>query len=123
MARYIAKNIVAAELADVCEVQLSYAIGVPEPTSVHVDCQGTARIDEAKIASLVREHFSLTPRGIIQSLDLLNPIYQVTSYHGHFGRQPGEGARPGCENTFTWEKIDKADALRAAAGSAATCKA
>ncbi|MCK4873599.1 MAG: methionine adenosyltransferase [Phycisphaerales bacterium] len=112
MARYIAKNIVAADLADVCEVQLSYAIGVKEPTSVNIDCQGTARIDESKIAELVRKHFKLTPRGIIDSLDLQNPIYQATASHGHFGREPGEGG-PG---TFTWEKTDKADALRRDAG-------
>jgi S-adenosylmethionine synthetase len=113
MARHIAKNIVAAELADVCEVQLSYAIGVAEPISVHVDCQGTARIDETKIVHLVREHFDLTPRGIIESLNLLRPIYGVTACHGHFGRVPGEGG----EGTFTWERTDKADALRSAAGS------
>lgn len=111
MARYIAKNIVAADLADVCEVQLSYAIGVAAPTSVHIDCQGTARIDEDKLADLVRTHFRLTPRGIIESLDLLRPIYSVTAAHGHFGRTPGEGG-PG---TFSWEKTDKAEALRAAA--------
>jgi S-adenosylmethionine synthetase len=115
MARYIAKNIVAADLADVCEVQLSYAIGVAEPTSVHIDCQGTARIDEDKIARLVREHFKLTPRGINESLDLLRPIYAHTAYHGHFGREAGE-AGPG---TFSWEKTDKADALRKAAGQLA----
>ncbi|MHC5002283.1 MAG: methionine adenosyltransferase [Planctomycetota bacterium] len=119
MARYIAKNIVAAELARVCEVQLSYAIGVAEPTSVHVDCQGTAEIDEAKIGQLVREHFDLTPRGIIESLQLLRPIYHVTARHGHFGRQPGEGGN----NTFTWEKTDKAAALKAAASSFATASA
>ncbi|HRP63386.1 MAG TPA: methionine adenosyltransferase [Phycisphaerales bacterium] len=111
MARYIAKNIVAADLADVCEVQLSYAIGVAAPTSVHIDCQGTARIDEDKLADLVRTHFRLTPRGIIESLDLLRPIYSITAAHGHFGRAPGEGG-PG---TFSWEKTDKAAALRAAA--------
>jgi S-adenosylmethionine synthetase len=128
MARYIAKNIVAAELADVCEVQLSYAIGVAEPTSVHVDCQGTARIDEDLIADLVRKHFKLTPRGIIESLNLLNPIYSPTAVHGHFGREPGtievESQRDGRKarktfNTFTWERTDKAAALRAAAEKAA----
>jgi len=119
MARYIAKNIVAAELADICEVQLSYAIGVAEPTSVHVDCQGTEKIDERVIESLVREHFSLTPRGIIESLQLKRPIYQVTSYHGHFGRSPGEGG----EGTFSWEKTDKAAALKSAAMSTATASA
>jgi S-adenosylmethionine synthetase len=119
MARYIAKNIVAADLADICEVQLSYAIGVSEPTSVHVDCQGTAKIDEAMIDKLIREHFNLTPRGIVESLDLLRPIYRVTSHHGHFGREPGEGG----DNTFTWEKIDKAAALKAAANDLATATA
>ncbi len=106
MARYVAKNIVAAGLADVCEVQLSYAIGVAEPTSVHVTTEGTAKIDEVKIAQLVRENFPLTPRGIIEHLDLRRPIYRETARHGHFGRElPG----------FTWEKTDKAEALRQAA--------
>ncbi|MEE8155410.1 MAG: methionine adenosyltransferase [Phycisphaerales bacterium] len=111
MARYIAKNLVAADLADVCEVQLSYAIGVAEPTSVHLTCEGTAKIDEHKLAELVREHFDLTPHGIIETLDLLRPIYKVTACHGHFGRTPGEGG----DGTFTWEKTDKAGALQAAA--------
>ena len=119
MARYIAKNVVAAELADVCEVQLSYAIGVSEPTSVHVDCQGTAKIDEAIIDRLIREHFRLTPRGIVESLDLLRPIYRPTSHHGHFGREPGEGGA----NTFPWEKTDKAAALKAAANDLAAATA
>ena len=119
MARYIAKNIVAAELADACEVQLSYAIGVAEPTSIHVDCKGTGRIDEALLVKLVREHFRLTPRGIIESLDLLNPIYQITSYHGHFGRQPDEG----CPGAFSWEKTDVADALKAAVNNHSTAAA
>ncbi len=111
MARYIAKNIVAAELADECEVQLSYAIGVAEPTSVLVDTNGTATIEEERIEELVREHFSLTPAGIIRELDLLRPIYRVTAAHGHFGRTPGEGG----EGTFTWERTDKAAALKQAA--------
>ena len=111
VARYIAKNIVAAELADVCEVQLSYAIGVAEPTSVQIDCQGTARIDEEKLPELVRQHFDLTPRGIIDTLDLRRPIYRPTACHGHFGREPGEAG----EGTFSWEKTDKAAALAAAA--------
>jgi len=110
MARYIAKNIVAAGLAEICELQLSYAIGVAAPTSIHVDCKGTEKVDEGKIIALVREHFDLTPRGIIKSLGLLNPIYQVTSYHGHFGRQPDEGV----EGAFSWEKTDKAAALGSA---------
>ena len=85
---------------------------------MHVDCHGTARIDEGAISRLVREHFSLTPRGIIETLGLLQPIYAATAAHGHFGREPGDGG-PG---TFSWEKTDKADALRsaAAAGSTAT---
>jgi S-adenosylmethionine synthetase len=103
MARYIAKNIVAAELAEVCEVQLSYAIGVAEPTSVLVSTEGTNKIDEDKISQLVRENFQLTPRGIIESLDLRRPIYRQTARHGHFGRS-GDG--------FTWEKTDKAEALK-----------
>ncbi|MCP3903481.1 MAG: methionine adenosyltransferase [Planctomycetes bacterium] len=115
MARYIAKNVVAAGLAEVCEVQLSYAIGVAQPTSVHVDCQGTAQIDEDKLSDLIRDHFSLDPGGIIDSLNLRRPIYRITSHHGHFGRTPGEGG----EDTFTWEKTDKADALRSAAASMA----
>ena len=106
MARHIAKTVVAAGLADVCEVQLSYAIGVAEPTSVYVATEGTAKIEEAKIADLVREHFPLTPRGIIDYLNLRRPIYKETARHGHFGR-----TGPG----FTWEKTDKAAALRKAA--------
>lgn len=109
MARYIAKNIVAAELADVCEVQLSYAIGVAEPTSVWIDCAGTERMDPAKIASAVREVFSLTPRGIIDSLGLRKPIYRRTATHGHFGRKPF--SEKGLD-FFTWERTDKMDALR-----------
>ena len=115
MARYIAKNIVAAGLADECEVQLSYAIGVAEPTSVLVDTFGTSTIDESVIEQLVREHFNLTPAGIIRSLDLKKPIYRATAAHGHFGREPGEGG-PG---TFSWEKTDKAAALKEAAAAAA----
>jgi S-adenosylmethionine synthetase len=107
MARYIAKNVVAAGLAEICEVQLSYAIGVAEPTSVAVDCQGTAKTDEARISQAIRETFSLTPRGIIESLGLLKPIYRVTARHGHFGRPP-QG------DQFTWERTDKADALKKA---------
>lgn len=116
MARFIAKNILAAELADICEVQLSYAIGVADPISIGVDCQGTARVDEAKLPALIREHFALTPRGIVESLDLLRPIYRPTAAYGHFGRTPGEGG-PGYDNTFTWEKTDKAEHLRHAAPS------
>ena len=106
MARYIAKNVVKARLADVCELQLSYAIGVAEPVSVHVHTEGTARINEAKIAKLIRDHFPLTPSGIVKHLKLKRPIYKETARHGHFGRT-GRG--------FTWEKTDKAAALRKAA--------
>ncbi|MHC4977145.1 MAG: methionine adenosyltransferase [Planctomycetota bacterium] len=113
MARYVAKNIVAADLADICEVQLSYAIGVAEPTSVHVTTFGTGKADEKQIANAVREHFALTPRGIIESLGLRKPIYRHTAYHGHFGRVP-EG------DLFTWEKTDKAEALKSALASFAS---
>jgi S-adenosylmethionine synthetase len=118
MARYIAKNVVAAGLAETCELQLSYAIGVAEPTSVHLDCYGTAQIDEERISRLVREHFRLTPRGIIESLDLLRPIYRPTAAYGHFGRTPDE-AGPG---TFTWERTDKAAALRSGATSSVSVR-
>ncbi|MBU3682498.1 MAG: methionine adenosyltransferase [Phycisphaerales bacterium] len=114
MARYIAKNIVAARLAEVCEVQLSYAIGVAEPTSVLVDTQGTGAVSDEWLAREVRKHFELTPRGIIRSLGLRKPIYSATATHGHFGRAPGEGG-PG---TFAWERTDKAAALRKAAEKA-----
>ncbi len=103
MARYIAKNIVAAGLAEKCEVQLSYAIGVAEPTSVNVDCFGTNKIPEEKIIGLVRKHFRLTPKGIIESLNLRRPIYFKTAAYGHFGRNDPD---------FTWEKTDKADILK-----------
>ncbi len=106
MARYAAKNIVAAGLADRCLVQLAYAIGVSDPVSVLVDTNGTGRISESTLATLIREHFNLTPRGIIKDLQLRRPIYQETAAYGHFGRD-GEG--------FTWEVTDKAEALRAAA--------
>ncbi len=112
MARYIAKNVVAAELADICEVQLSYAIGVAEPTSVWVECEGTERVELGKISDAIREVFPLTPRGIIESLNLRTPIYRPTARHGHFGRKPGT---KGNLEFFPWEKTDKADALRAAA--------
>ncbi|MCC5828384.1 MAG: methionine adenosyltransferase [Phycisphaeraceae bacterium] len=108
MARYIAKNVVAAGLADVCEVQLSYAIGVAKPVSVLIDAQGTAKVDEAKLGKLVADIFPLTPAGIIKHLNLRKPIYQVTSYHGHFGRKPG------ADGTFTWEKLDMVDKLKSA---------
>ena len=107
MARYIAKNIVAAGLARKTEVQLAYAIGVAEPVSVMADTFGTAAISEEKITALIREYFSLTPKGIIEALDLRRPIYKDTAAYGHFGR-----SGPG----FTWERTDRADALRKAAG-------
>jgi len=113
MARYIAKNIVAAGLASRAEVQLAYAIGVAEPVSVMVDTFGTATIPEDKITKLVRENFSLTPKAIIETLDLRKPIYKQTAAYGHFGRT-GAG--------FTWERTDRADALRKAAGSAAVAE-
>ena len=103
MARYIAKNIVAAGLADKCTVQLAYAIGVAEPVSVLVDTHGTGLIDEDKLSELVRRNFQLTPRGIIESLNLRRPIYKKTARFGHFGRT---------EEEFTWEKTDKAADLR-----------
>ncbi len=110
MARYIAKNIVAAGLADCCEIQLSYAIGVAKPVSVFLDCQGTAKMDEIALADLVRDTFELTPSGIINSLQLLNPIYAHTAYHGHFGRTPNEH----CDGSFSWEKTDKVATLQSA---------
>ena len=105
--RYVAKNIVAAGLADRCEIQVSYAIGVAEPTSISVDTFGTATISEARIIELIREHFDLRPKGLINMLDLKRPIYQATAAYGHFGREHAD---------FSWEKTDKADALRATAG-------
>ena len=105
--RYVAKNIVAAGLADRCEIQVSYAIGVAEPTSISVDTFGTATISEARINDLIREHFDLRPKGLINMLDLKRPIYQATAAYGHFGRERAD---------FSWEKTDKAEALRAAAG-------
>jgi len=106
-ARYVAKNIVAAGIADRCEVQVSYAIGVAEPTSISVDTFGTGKISDARIVELVREHFELRPKGLIKMLDLIRPIYLPTAAYGHFGREEPE---------FTWERTDKADALRDAAG-------
>ena len=104
MGRYVAKNIVAAGLADKCEIQISYAIGVTEPTSIHIDTFGTGHISDADIAALVTKHFDLRPHAITKQLDLLRPIYQPTASYGHFGRE---------EDTFTWEKTDKAAALKA----------
>jgi S-adenosylmethionine synthetase len=110
MARYIAKNIVAAGLATSAEVQLAYAIGVAKPVSVTVSTEGTSTMPEDDIAKLVIDQFPLTPRGIIRHLDLLKPIYQQTARHGHFGRTPGK------DGSFSWEKTDKAEALKKAAG-------
>jgi len=106
-ARYVAKNIVAAGLADKCEVQVAYAIGVVEPVSIHVDTFGTGRIEDEALTQLIRDNFDLTPRGIIESLDLRRPIYKKTAAYGHFGRE---------EASFTWERLDKVDALRKGAG-------
>jgi len=105
--RYVAKNIVAAGLADRCEIQVSYAIGVAEPTSISVETFGTGKLDEARIIELVREYFDLRPRGLIAMLDLLRPIYGPTAAYGHFGRE---------DIDFPWEKTDKAEALKDAAG-------
>lgn len=105
--RYVAKNIVAAGLADKCEIQVSYAIGVAEPTSISIETFGTEKVDITLIEKLVREHFDLRPKGLIAMLDLYRPIYQKTASYGHFGRELPE---------FTWENTDKADALRADAG-------
>jgi S-adenosylmethionine synthetase len=114
MARYIAKNIVAAGLADRCEVQLAYAIGVAEPVSVLVDTFDTGKISEVELQKLIRENFSLTPKGIIESLDLRRPIYKKTAAYGHFGRK---------EKDFSWEATDKAEVLRAAAKTAVATNA
>lgn len=103
--RYVAKNIVAAGLANRCEIQVSYAIGVAQPTSIAVNTFGTGKLPDAKISELVQEHFDLRPRGIIEMLDLLRPIYRQTAAYGHFGREIAD---------FTWEKTDKADLLKAA---------
>ncbi|MFQ5992613.1 MAG: methionine adenosyltransferase [Nitrospiraceae bacterium] len=107
MARYIAKNIVAAHLADKCEVQLAYAIGVPEPVSVMVDTSGTGKVPDEILCTLVRKHFELTPADILKALDLRRPIYKQTAAYGHFGRS---------EPDFTWERIDRADLLSREAG-------
>ncbi|MBX3708328.1 MAG: methionine adenosyltransferase [Gammaproteobacteria bacterium] len=106
-ARYVAKNIVAAGLADRCEIQISYAIGIAEPTSIYLETFGTSKVSEKKIISLVRQHFDLRPYGIIKMLDLLKPIYRPTASYGHFGRD---------DLNVSWEKTDKAEILRDAAG-------
>jgi S-adenosylmethionine synthetase len=113
MARYVAKNIVAAGLADRCTVQLAYAIGVAEPVSVLVDTDGTGKVDDMKLAEIVRANFKLTPKAIIEGLDLRRPIFAKTAAFGHFGRTEPE---------FSWEKTDKADALRADAGVKETAR-
>ena len=103
LARYVAKNVVAAGIADRCELQLSYAIGVAEPTSISIETFGTGKISDKKIVELVRNHFELRPKGLIAMLDLLRPIYRQTAAYGHFGRE---------EADFAWERTDKADALK-----------
>lgn len=103
--RYVAKNIVAAGLAERCEIQISYAIGVAEPTSISIETFGTGKVSDAQIAQLVREHFELRPKGLVAMLDLKRPIYRKTAAYGHFGREDPD---------FTWERTDKADLLRAA---------
>lgn len=105
--RYVAKNIVAAGLATQCQIQISYAIGIAEPTSISIDTFGTGKLNETELIKLVREHFDLRPKGIVQMLDLLRPIYGKTAAYGHFGRE---------EPKFTWERTDKALTLKAAAG-------
>lgn len=113
-ARYVAKNIVAAGLADRCEVQVSYAIGVAEPTSIMVTTFGTGKISDLSMEKLVRKHFDLRPGGIIKMLDLIHPMYEVTASYGHFGRKPFEIKLDGKTFTaFSWEKTDKAEALKA----------
>jgi S-adenosylmethionine synthetase len=103
--RYVAKNIVAAGLADRCEIQVSYAIGVAEPTSISIDTFGTGKLSDTRIAELVREHFDLRPKGLVEMLDLKRPIYRQTAAYGHFGRELAD---------FTWERTDRAEALKAA---------
>jgi len=114
-ARYVAKNIVAAGIADRCEVQVSYAIGVAHPTSISVTTFGTGKISDEKIEKLIRKHFDLRPYGILQMLDLIHPMYQQTASYGHFGRTPHEmkGADGKTFTAFSWEKTDRAEALRA----------
>lgn len=107
--RYVAKNIVAGGLADKCEIQVSYAIGVAEPTSISINTFGTGKVSDETIIALIREHFDLRPYGITRMLDLIQPMYQQTAKYGHFGRH-------GSDTAFTWEKTDKANALKAAAG-------
>jgi S-adenosylmethionine synthetase len=107
-ARYIAKNIVAAGLASACEVQLAYAIGVAEPVSVYINTFNTGTVSESLLSKAVQEVFELTPRGIIESLGLLKPIYRPTAAYGHFGREAGK------DGSFSWERTDKVEALKQA---------
>jgi S-adenosylmethionine synthetase len=107
MARYIAKNLVAAGIADRVEVQFAYAIGVPDPVSILIDTFGTGRVEQDRIASIVRDNFKLTPKGIIEELDLRRPIFRKTAAYGHFGREDAD---------FTWERTDRAETLRQQAG-------
>ncbi|WP_417474703.1 methionine adenosyltransferase [Luteimonas mephitis] len=121
-ARYVAKNIVAAGIADKCEVQVSYAIGVAEPTSISVTTFGTGKISDDKIEKLIRKHFDLRPYGIVKMLDLIHPVYQSTAAYGHFGRKPKDvsytdaAGKTHKATAFSWEKTDKAEELRKAAG-------
>jgi S-adenosylmethionine synthetase len=115
--RYVAKNIVAAGLADRCEIQVSYAIGVAQPTSISLNTFGTGKLSDEKIIQLVREHFDLRPYAITRMLDLLHPMYQATAAYGHFGRNPYEmTVGDDTFTAFTWERTDRAEALKAAAG-------
>ena len=124
MGRYVAKNIVAAELAERCEIQVSYAIGVAEPTSISVNTFGTGKISDIELAKVIRAVFDLRPYAIQNQLELLNPMYQITAAYGHFGREPFEHTYEYKENgekksktftAFTWERTDKIDALKQAA--------
>ena len=121
-ARYVAKNIVAAGIAERCEVQVSYAIGVAEPTSISVTTFGTGKISDEQIEKLIRAHFDLRPYGIVKMLDLIHPVYQPTAAYGHFGRAPyeltytGQDGKSETATAFSWEKTDRADALRKEAG-------
>jgi len=122
--RYVAKNIVAADLADRCEIQVSYAIGVANPTSIAVNTFGTGKLPDSELAEIIKSVFDLRPYAIQSQLELLNPMYQITAAYGHFGREPFECVYEYEENgeqlsktftVFTWERTDKIDALKAAA--------
>lgn len=116
ISRYMAKNVVAAGLADKCQIQLAYAIGVPEPVAIYVDTLGTGRVDESKLASTLREMVGLTPRGIREHLGLLKPVYARTAAYGHFGRVPDE------DGGFSWERTDLADELARTFGVSAAAE-